>query len=188
MQGAILSAARQSGRPARRPQLLAASVSILLGLAACAGPGGSDSPSANPDSPSESAAAVPSVPTIDPADLASIVSAFEEVTGLRFETAEVSEDLAAVGVQEKYVGRNDVANIVLLVLDQPVNPADEEVLMAGTEIGGTIESTPYATRGGLFLAWRTEGPFPPTEEMNLDVPSPLMRVFEQVPLTANYGE
>ena len=172
----------------RTAVVLQTSIAVLA-LTACGNSAISAQTSASPGPPDESVVAAHSIPAIDGRELASIVRGLEDVTGLPFATADVSADLEAIGVQQKFVAANDAVRIGLLVLDEPrITPEDEETLLAGTEVGGTTGTTPYANHGRLFLAWQVDGNFPPLTALDEDFLSPVDRILQQVPLTADFGD
>jgi hypothetical protein len=187
--GAAQGLASRDGTPRHRTAAVFWTSVAVLAMTACSNSAVSARPSASAGPPDASVIAAHSVPAIDGSDVGSIVSGLEGVTGLAFAPATVSADLEAVGVQQKFVAANDAVRIGLLVLDEPrLAPEDEETLLAGTDVGGTTETTPYANHGRLFLAWQVDGDFPPLTALDEDFLSPVDRILEQVPLTADFGD
>ena len=116
------------------------------------------------------------------------MAAFEAVSGMTFASEDVSPDLAAVGVTDRYVAEDDGARIVLMVLAEPRGDAESDELLATSAELSEFAVSGHSNRGRLFLAWGDDGTHPAITAANDLEVSPISLVLERVPFGTDIGE
>jgi hypothetical protein len=146
------------------------------------GPAAAPTPEGAEETPTT--VAVPSVPTVDPTSIDSILDGLGAVVGLTLAEEPVPDELREHGVTRRFAAEGDDARLVLMVLDTPIAASEAETaLLSSAQVSGFPESG-YSNRSHLFLAWgNTEG----HPAFSGDEP-PLGRVLEQVPFGTTFGQ